>query len=134
MTISKTVFAVACGLALSANAVSARSFLAENRVPVVSTGGSSFVVQGNGGWGAQGSWCAAADYARTVLGAVSSQQIYVDNQPRLPKRHTKFTLSQAGLPDANVLSLSATLRTPGTSVSVGGGHQYCRDIRETHFD
>lgn len=134
MTFSKTVFALACGLALGTTAASARTFIAENNIPVVSSGGSSFVVQGQGGWGAQGAWCAASDYARQVLGASNTQRIFVDNQPRLPKRHTKFTLSQNGLKRTSVLSLSATLNTPGTSVSVGGGHQYCIDIRQIYLD
>lgn len=130
MSITKTIFALAVGLALWAISASAQIYRAENRVQVAPAGGSDFVVRGGGGWGAQGTWCAASDYARNVLGASNTTRIFVDHQPKLPKRSVKFTLSQEGLTRTSTGSLSTMLKTPGTSVSVGGAYQYCIDIRQ----
>lgn len=129
-SMTKTAFTLVLGLAMGATAASAQVYRAENRVQVAPAGGSSFVVRGGGGWGAQGTWCAASDYARNVLGAGNTTRIFVDNQPNLANRHVKFTLSQGNLTRTSPGSISAALRSPGASISVGGAYQYCVDIRE----
>ncbi len=111
--------------------VSAQSFFAENRVVVNGTAGG-FEVSGGGGYGARGMWCAAADFARDVLGAAGVDRIYIA-QGRTPgfgqRAPVRFTLDPTGLLPKPVFVVSASLRQAGSNLSVDHAYQFCADAK-----
>lgn len=116
---------------LTATTVHAQEFRAQNRVTVVSVPGG-FEVRGDAGHGARGMWCAAADYARRVLGAGGFDRIYIA-EGRVPgigqRAPVKFTMDPSGLIPSNVLVLGASLRTAGASLSVDHAIGFCADSK-----
>lgn len=109
--------------------LSAQTFRAENRVTVTpETGG--FSVLNGGGQGARGMWCAAADYARDVLGAAGAQRIYVaEDRARGQRGPVRFTLDAAGLTPSRVSILGSSIRTAGANLSVGHAFSFCADFK-----
>lgn len=122
------IAAVAIGLAMPATA---QDFRAENRVKVRS-GNGDFMVLGDGGFGARGIWCAAADYARDRLGARGADRLFVKS-PRTrgvgENSTVTFTLEPGGLTAQQVLILGASIRNPGANLSVGHAYGFCADAR-----
>ncbi|WP_370400860.1 hypothetical protein [Sulfitobacter sp. JB4-11] len=117
---------VGLGLALAAP-VSAQTFRAENGVNVTPVAGGFAVASGNGFW-ARGMWCAAADYARDVLGAGGTQRLYVAQpQPRGSRTPVVFSLDPAGLTPSRVTILGASIRTAGANLSVDHAQGFCAD-------
>ena len=114
-------------LLLLSTPLAAQTFRAENRVDVTGTAGG-FLVANGGGQGARGMWCAAADYSKRVLGAHGTQRIYVA-QALQRGAPAHFTLDPTGLTPSRVSIVSASLRTPGASLSVYHAYVFCADHR-----
>ncbi len=118
-------------LAITASSATAQAFRAENRVMVTAAPGG-FDVAGGGGFGARGMWCAAADYARDVLGARGSDRIFVA-QARTPglgqRAPVRFTLASDGLVPSDVFIVGASLRRAGANLSVDHAYRFCADGR-----
>lgn len=125
-----TLLAAAC---ICATPALAQSFRAENRVTVTSVPGG-FEVANGGGFGARGMWCAAADYARSVLGARGIERIYVaeDGNQGLGKRGpVRFSLSA---PDgvarpAPFFVVGGTPNRAGANLSVDHAIGFCADAK-----
>lgn len=117
--------------------VAAQSFRAENRVIVNPLSGNSFEVIEGGGYGARGMWCAAADYAREVLNAPGNARIYVQ-QARGPaqtasgRKGAVFGLDPAGAQPRSAMVLAASIREPGSNLSINHAYQFCHDARLTN--
>jgi len=112
-----------------ATPLSAQTFRAENRV-TVTPGSGGFSVENGGGQGARGMWCAAADYARDVLGASGSQRIYVaEDRARGQRGPVRFTLDATGLTPSRVSILGSSIRTAGANLSVGHAISFCADFK-----
>ena len=121
----------ALALVVMAAPVAAQVFQAENRVVVLPAEGG-FDVQSGGGFGARGMWCAAADYAREVLGARGGQELYVavGRPPGLGQRApVHFTLDPAGLTPRGVFIVGSSLQTAGSALSVDHAYSFCADAR-----
>lgn len=109
----------------------AQVFRAENRVAVVGVA-DGFEVRGDGGLGARGVWCAAADYARDVLGAHGFARLYIaeGRAPGLGQRDpVRFTLDPTGLRPTPVFVVGASLRTAGATLSVDHAQTFCADSK-----
>ena len=122
------VVALAASVALPA---AAQTFQAENSVTVTPVSGG-FEIANGGGYGARGMWCAAADYARDVLGAAGNARIYIarGRKPGIGQRApVLFTLDPAGLSPTPVIIVGASLRRAGASLSVDHAQQFCTDAR-----
>ncbi|OED47019.1 hypothetical protein AB838_17140 [Rhodobacteraceae bacterium (ex Bugula neritina AB1)] len=124
-----TAAVLACSMA-TAIPVSAGTFLANRGVRVLPVNDIVYeVVPGRSG-GTWDYWCAAAQYARRVLGASWTDRYYVvrgrDVSVTTGRRSSvQFTLhpEQAGVPPkTGWLSLGFQ---PGESLSVQQGHGYC---------
>ena len=114
--------------------VTAQTFRAENGV-YVQPAANGFDVLGDGGYGARGMWCAAADYALKVLGAVSVDRIYVakGRVPGLGQRGpVTFTMDRSDLTPRTVIIVGASLRIAGSNLSVGHAYRFCADARLTN--
>jgi hypothetical protein len=112
-------------------APAAQAFEADNGVGVDAAQGG-ILVTGDAGQGARGMWCAAADYARDVLGAAGYQRLYVAvaRSPGLGQRApVLFTTDAAGLDPAPVFLVGASLARAGSSLSVDHALGFCRDAR-----
>lgn len=106
-------------------------FEAENRVNVVPAPGG-FDVLGDGGFGARGMWCAAADYARRVLGAPGQADLYIAaaRTPGLGQRApVRFTLDPAGLTPSSVFIVGTSLSRAGATLTVDHAHAFCADAK-----
>ncbi|MEQ6248496.1 hypothetical protein ABMC89_06365 [Sulfitobacter sp. HNIBRBA3233] len=125
-----TLLALASFVSLAAQAV-AQTHTAAPGVEVAPVE-SGFAVLSDGGLGARGYWCGAADYARDILGARGNARIYVAS-PRpagLGQRSpVVFTLDPAGLTPRAATILGATLSQPGSNLSVGHAYGFCADFR-----
>ncbi|MGC1504375.1 MAG: hypothetical protein WA782_09580 [Sulfitobacter sp.] len=128
--IGKTIVLFAA-LSIAPAVLSAQEFRAENHVKVTGVAGG-FEVANGGGYGARGMWCAAADYARRVLGAHGHDRVYiaVARTPGLGQRApVRFTLDPAGLNPSSVTIVGASLRKAGASLSVDHAYQFCADAK-----
>ncbi|MGJ8544884.1 MAG: hypothetical protein ACSHWZ_05520 [Sulfitobacter sp.] len=105
----------------------AEGFRAQNRVHVTPVAGG-FQVDGGGGFGARGMWCAAADYARRVEGAPGAARLYVSG-PAKQGGQAVFTLDPAGLTPQSVLSTAQSVNTAGANLSVDHALGFCADAR-----
>ncbi|WP_299874163.1 hypothetical protein [uncultured Sulfitobacter sp.] len=124
----KHLSTLALALALATPAA-AQTFRAENRVDVTPVANGFAIADGNGQW-ARGMWCAAADYARDVLGAGGTQRIYVaKSKGRGAGNPVIFTLDPTGLTPSSVTFLSSSIKTPGANLSVDQANVYCADFR-----
>ena len=106
----------------------AATFRAENGITVTGEG-SRFSVPNGAGFGARGAWCAAADYARDVLGAAGTDRIYVAKARANGRAPIHFTLDPTGLTPRAVFILGASLRQPGGNLSVDHARSFCADYR-----
>lgn len=120
----------ACALtAALAAPLGAQTFHAKNGVTATPDAGV-FSVANGGGLGARGMWCAAADYARDVLGANGSQRIYVaEDRARGQRGPVRFTLDATGLTPSRVSIIGASIRTAGANLSVGHAISFCADFK-----
>lgn len=113
----------------SAAPATAQTFRAENRVKV-SGDASRILVENGGGYGARGMWCAAADFARDVLGAAGTQRVYLaEARVRGQRSPVAFTLDPSGLTPVAVTIVGASLRTPGGNLSVDHAFSFCADAK-----
>lgn len=116
---------------LVATGANAQVFRAENRVDVVGVPGG-FEVRGDAGHGARGMWCAAADYARRVLGAGGFDRIYIaeGRTPGIGQRApVRFTMDPSGLIPRNVLIVGASLQEAGATLSVDHARGFCANSK-----
>lgn len=114
---------------LLAAPLSAQTFRAENRVEVTPVSGG-FAVRDGAGFGARGMWCAAADYARDVLGARGTQRIYIaEERARGQRGPVVFTLDSKGLIPSSVTIVGNSIRTAGSNLSVDHAQTFCADSK-----
>lgn len=116
---------------LLAAPVTAQTYRTENHVLVTAVP-SGFEVASGGGYGASGIWCAAADYAREVLGAAGTSRIYVaqGRRPGLGQRGpVRFTLDPTGLVPRATFIVGASLRHAGSTLSVDHAYIFCADAK-----
>ncbi|KEJ89285.1 hypothetical protein [Sulfitobacter donghicola] len=118
---------------LMAGPAAAQSFKATNGV-IVRPAGNGFSVTGDGGFGARGIWCAAADYALRNERARNAQRLYI-SKPRKPglgqRDPITFTLNPQGLTPVSASILGASLRQKGANLSVGHAIGFCADHKLT---
>ena len=129
MNAKRTLTIALLGLSLAGTQATAQAgtFRAENRIKVISSGGSVFTAERRDG--ARGAWCAAADYALTVLGAGGTRRIYVAPLSTSNRNSVRFTLDPAGLTPVSVLSVGASIKQPGANLSVNHACGFCADFR-----
>ncbi len=116
---------------LSVSPAMAQTFRAENRVMVTPVT-DGFVITSGGDHGAMGMWCAAADYARKVLGAAGTDRIYISQgrNPGLGQRGpVRFSMDGSGLRSKPVVVVGASLSEPGSNLSVDHAYQFCTSAR-----
>ncbi|MCX7560858.1 hypothetical protein OS190_14875 [Sulfitobacter sp. F26204] len=127
----KTTLSAFLMLLAYAAPASAMEFRAENDVAVRAVTGG-FEVMSDGGYGARGMWCAAADYARKARGAHGFARLFIaeGRAPGIGQRApVRFTLDPSGLNPVPVTIVGASLRRAGSSLSVDHAHQFCTDAR-----
>ena len=107
----------------------AQTFRAENRVVVTDLGNGTFSVPTRNRFGARGTWCAAADYAMSVLGASGTSRVYVRSAKTGPSDPVTFALNAGDATPVAVGSIAAALRAPGANLSVDHAFQFCYDAR-----
>lgn len=126
-----------CGIVLIfalglANAATAQTYIAVNRLQVVPIGDGSFEVIEARGEGARGIWCAAADYALSRDRQGAGKRLYV-KRARGPsatvqgRKGVVFTTDASTLGTTPAKSLSVTVRTVGVGLPVNHAVQFCRD-------
>lgn len=134
MTLRSAMVALPLEFCLLAAPAVAQSFRAENRVVVNPLPGGEFEVIESHGFGARGLWCAAADYAREVLGAAGTSRVYV-RQARGPsvtkpgRKGVIFTLDPSGLQASRVFITGGSLRIVGANLSVDHAYIFCADSK-----
>lgn len=116
---------VAVGLAVPATA---QSFVAENRVAVTGAG-QQITLSEDGGFGARGMWCAAADYARRVLGAGETARLRVERPRSTPRGPVTFALGAPERGTFSVMIVGTSLRQKGANLSVGHAFSFCADAK-----
>jgi hypothetical protein len=116
-------------MVLLSSVAQAQSFAAKSQVSVQPLAGGSFSTSASGKFGARGAWCAAADYALSVLGKSGTTRIYVQQPASTRSGPVVFGLDPAGASPASVFSTSAALRTPGSNLSIDHAIQFCADAR-----
>lgn len=114
---------------LSATVAPAQTYRAENDVIVTPQEGGLFAAETGKRFGANGAWCAAADYAMDELGAGATTRIYVRVAKTSPSAPVIFGLTPGDANPVGVSSTSAALRTVGANLSVGHAFQFCHDAR-----
>lgn len=123
------VIAVTLGATVLAGAAHAQAYRAENRVTVTGLGNATFSVPSSGKFGARGAWCAAADYAREVLGASGTNRLYVQKPKATNSGPVVFGLTPGGTTPVGVQGTTAALRTAGSNLSIDHAYQFCHDRR-----
>lgn len=126
---SRTVVALFSAVLLCAGAAQAQTFRADNRVAVTPVGADTFATSTRGSYGARGAWCAAADYAKDVLGASSTTRIFVREGEARPSGQVIFGVGAGGTTPVAVSSVGAAIRIPGSNLSVAHAFQFCHDAR-----
>lgn len=122
------IIAGAIGL-MTAFPATAQMFEAENGVNVVGNS-AGFTVQGGGGFGARGMWCAAGDYALRVSGAATAQRLFVANGSS-GRNTAMFTLNAAELTPMSAALLGTSVSRPGSNLTVGHAISFCADHKLT---
>ncbi len=109
----------------------AQAYRAENWLVVVPLNAHDFEVIEDRGEGARGIWCAASDFAQTVLALPPAERLYIKT-PRGPsvsgagRRGVVFT-TQAGRAGPDVgPSYSVSVRRAGENLPSHHARQFCR--------
>ena len=104
--------------------VNAANFRAENRA-IVNQVENGFATPSR--MSSNDAWCAAADYARSVLSAGLDKRIYV-RKPKARGVGTIFSLTTPlGTKDVSANTISGKLKTLSASLSIGIAYQFCLD-------
>ncbi|KIN70463.1 hypothetical protein Z945_3518 [Sulfitobacter noctilucae] len=114
-------------VALAATA-NAQTYTAQNKVEVTPVTNSSFSVPSSGRYGAQGTWCAAADYAMRVLGQSGTTRVYIQQAKAANSGPVTFGLDPGTAAPQSVFSVGASLDVPGSNLSIDHAIQFCRTI------
>ena len=117
---------------------SAQAFRAESRLIVVPLNAKDFEVIEDRGEGPRGIWCAAADFARSRLGAGGGDRLYIKSGrgPSLTavgRKGVVFTLDPARLGVEPSRGYSVSLRKVGYNLPVGHAYSFCTDYWEEFF-
>lgn len=111
---------VACFLAGSS---AANAYSSVNGFTVQPTSGGNFEVQSRGGLSAQNAWCAAGDFAISVLGVNPSTAIWRISEPPRPRGASiVFSLSPVGAATSTGM---ATLGGGGAAMSAAAARNLC---------
>ena len=110
--------ALVAATSIAATAAEAQSFRAYNRDIVNPVSPGTFEAIEGARCGAQGRWCAAADYALKRLGASGTSRLYVQSP-----RGASVTAP------VSVGATSSASRTPGANLSVDHAYQFCYNAR-----
>lgn len=120
---------LAGALALFAAPLAAQTFIAEGKTRVTPVA-NGIAVASDGGMGARGMWCAAADYAISRLGANGTERLYVvEPRPRGSRAPVVFSLDPTGLTPQRVRITGGSTRVKGATLSVGHARSFCADFR-----
>ncbi len=110
-------------ICLLAAAGAAQAYSAVNGFTVQPLAGGTFEVQSRGGLSAQNAWCAAGDYAISVLGVNPSTAIWRMSEPPRPRGASiVFSLSPAGAASSTGM---ATLGGNGASMVAAAARNLC---------
>ncbi len=117
--------------------VSAQTFRAESRQTVIPLSATEFEVLEDRTAGPRGYWCAAADFAKSRLGAAQGARLYIKSgraQSRNAPQYKSvvFTTDQAGLSADPNRSYYVSLRKVGYNLPVGHAYEFCTDYREIY--
>lgn len=114
-------FAVLAAVVLSAGA--AQAYAARNGFQVQRLGDGNFQVMSRGGLSAPAAWCAAGDYAMSVLGVQPGTAIWRISEPPRPRAaNIEFSLSSVG---AATWTGMATLGGNGASMTAAAARNLC---------
>lgn len=126
---TRYILASITALTIAATAAQAQSFNVRNTETVTPVSAATFAINTGGTFGAQGTWCAAANYAYKNLNAGDGTRIYVLEGHSRPSGRVLFSTSQGNTTPTSTASLAASLRTPGYSQSAGQAFAFCDVLR-----
>ncbi len=100
---------------------------------VTPAGADSFLVGGVPTQVPASYWCAAAEYARRVLGADFDQRMYVVGGQQRGERQVLISLSPAGTASETAPIKQRSIFIDGANRKVNAGLADCRDLRFSNF-
>ncbi len=115
-------------------AASAQTFRSESKLTVVPVTATSFEVIEDRAAGPRGYWCAAADFARSRLGAYAGARIYIKSG-RGPSLNASGRKGVVFTTDASSLSVSpsnsyvVSLTTVGYNLRSSHAYSFCSDFK-----
>ncbi len=114
---------------------SAQAFRAESKQTVVPLNATDFEVLEDRTAGPRGYWCAAADFARSRLGAGQAARLYIKSGrgPSVSSALYKgvvFTIDPARLGSEPIRGYSVSLTKVGYNLPVGHAYSFCSDYWE----
>tara|TARA_R110002124_G_scaffold140097_1_gene304456 strand:+ start:263 stop:661 length:399 start_codon:yes stop_codon:yes gene_type:complete len=112
-----------------AGAAHAQSFHVKNPSTVTPVSNNSFAVAAGGEFGSRGTWCSAANYALTTLRLPGTTRLYVLKASSPVTGQVLFGTDPGGLQPQSVLSVAASLKSPGSNLSANQAFTYCSDLR-----
>ena len=132
MTLSRTGLVAA--LSLLAMPAAAEPFRAVNHMYVAPQGSDRFEVSGNAELWARDYWCAAGEYAQRVLGMPVTARIVVAEPYGKTHRAVGFVTDPDAEPQFRVVVMGLSIRSAGSSLSVGQARGFCADhqLRRGH--
>ena len=106
-----------------AGAAHAQSFHVKNPSTVTPVSNNSFAVAAGGEFGSRGTWCSAA------LRLPGTTRLYVLKASSPVTGQVLFGTDPGGLQPQSVLSVAASLKSPGSNLSANQAFTYCSDLR-----
>jgi hypothetical protein len=125
----KSFIAALVGLAVLASPAATQQFRSENRMTVTPLGNGSFEVSGRSALWARDYWCAAGDYGQRVLGLPVTARLVVTAPYEKAGRSVVFGPVADAAPQFRAVVMGLSIRSAGTSLSVGQARGFCADYR-----
>lgn len=126
-----------CAALMALAPVAAPAWQADNLLTVNPLSGGGFEVVGAPGSGGPDFWCAAGDYAMRVLGADSTQRVYLIRSRGAPETSNRTSSVQFSLtPPPGAVprdGLFLSMRRVGDNLSVAFARNYCLDRKNLEF-
>jgi hypothetical protein len=115
-------------LAAALTSSPASAFIASNGLQVLADGPQTFYVRYQGNSAPTAFWCAASDYAMSVLRAPRSTRIYrLSEPPRRGGDGVRFSLSSEGAASSTGLVVFGNV---GASITISLAQTYCRGLAD----
>ncbi len=126
-----------CAVALSLLPSLAMAWVADNRLTVNPLPDGSFEVIGAPGSAGSDYWCAAGDYALTVLGAQNNDRIFITRgrgEPQTSDRKSsvQFSLSLPSGEEAET-GIFLSMKKVGDNLNASFARNYCYDRKNLEF-